>query len=230
MEIAAAVTRFLHTAVLATSLVLVSIAPVACSRDSGDGPPSILQAKGDSVHVRLLDAVSGRRIANADVELGSDKGIRCVQAPCPTNGQEWAGRSDAAAQVVVPTSAVQAVTAIKTAGYVGDLIGDSEPAGDGGWIVELLPQDSSESAPRPIKLIDRGSGRAIANTPVRVEFQTDAGKWDSVKTATNALGYIFVPFNVVVAAAEHTWVVVPGYGRTHLDFAWARRRTKLDRL
>jgi hypothetical protein len=223
------VTRLLHSAVLATSLVLVSMVPVACSQDPGDGSPSILHAKGDSVRVGLLDAVSGRPIANTDVELWSDNGVRCVQAPCPTNGQGWAGRSDASGQVVVPTSAVQAVTAVKTPGHEGDLIGDSEPADGGGWTVELFPQDSSGTAPRPIKLIAR-NGRPIVNAPVRVEFQTDAGKWDSVKTATNGLGYIFVPFNVVVVAAEHTWVVVPGYGRTQLDFAWARRRTKLNRL
>jgi hypothetical protein len=224
------VTRFLSSVVVGTSLVLVSMVTVACSRDPADGAASILHAKGDSVRIRLLDAVSGRPVANVDVELWSDNGIRCVQAPCPTNGQAWTGRSDAAGQVVVPTSAVQAVTSVRTPGREGDLIGDSESAGRGGWIAELFPRDSGESAPHPIKLIDGRSGRPIVNAPVRVEFQTDAGTWDSVKTATNALGYIFVPFNVVVAAAEHTWVVVPGYGRTHLDFAWARRRTKLDRL
>jgi hypothetical protein len=224
------VTRFLRSVVVGTSLVLVSMVTVACSQDPGDGSASILHAKGDSVRIGLLDAVSGRPIANTDVELWSDNGVRCVQAPCPTNGQEWAGRSDASGQVVIPTSAVQAVTAVKTPGHEGDLIGDSEPADGGGWTTVLFPRDSSGSAPRPVKLIDGRSGRPIANVAVRVEFQTDAGKRDSVKTATNALGYIFVPFEVVVAAAEHTWVVVPAYRRTQLDFAWARRKTKLDRL
>jgi hypothetical protein len=216
--------------VLTTSLVLASMVPVGCSPAQGDRAPTILQAKGDSVRVRLLDAVSSGPIANAAVELWSDNSVRCVQAPCPTNGQEWAGRSNAAGQVVVPTSAVQAVTSVRTPGHEGDLIGDSEPADGGGWTVELFPRDSSESAPHPIKMIDGPSGRAIANAPVRIEFRTDAGRWDSVKTTTNALGYVFVPFRVVVAAAEQTWVVVPGYQRAQLDFAWARRKTKLDRL
>jgi hypothetical protein len=153
-----------------------------------------------------------------------------VQAPCPTNSQQWRGRSNAAGQVTFPTSALQAVTTVKTAGREGDLIGDSQPEDNGGWTVELLPRDSSESAPPPVKLIDGRSGRAIANAPVRMVFQTDAGGWDSVSTATNALGYVFVPFRVVVAAAEHTWVLVPGYRRAQLDFGWARRKTKLDKL
>jgi hypothetical protein len=191
----------LHSAVVASSLVLVSMVTVACSGDRGDGSASILHATGDSVRVRLLDAVSGGPIANAEVELWSDNGIRCVQAPCPTNGQQWSGRSNAAGQVMFPTSALQAVTAVKTPDHEGDLIGDSEPANGGGWTAELFPRDSSGSAPHPVKLIDGRSGRPIANAPARMEFRTDAGKWDSVKIATNALGYIFVPFEVVVAAA-----------------------------
>ena len=40
------------------------------------------------------------------------------------------------------------------------------------------------------------------------------------------LGYIFIPFEV---PAENTWVVVPGYRRARLDFAYTRRKTKLER-
>jgi hypothetical protein len=116
-----------------------------------------------------------------------------------------------------------------TPSYEGDLIGDSAPAEGGEWTAELFPRDPGDSPPRPIKLIDGGSGRAIADLPVRLEFNTKEGSPDSVTTTTNALGYVLVPFRVVLTAPEQTWVMVPGYRKTRLDFAWARRKTKLDR-
>ena len=47
------------------------------------------------MHVRLLDAATAKPIANTDVELWSDNGIRCIKAPCPTDGKQWKGTSDA---------------------------------------------------------------------------------------------------------------------------------------
>jgi len=218
-----------RASILAISLALLSIVPLACSPKREGGAPSILHVAAETARVRLLDAASGRPVANADVEVWSDNGIRCVQAPCPTTGRRWTGRTDAIGQVDLPTSALQAVTVVKTPGYEGDLIGESEPAEGEGWNAELFPRDSSDSAPRPIKLIDGRSGRPIADVPVRVEFSTKEGSPDSVSTTSNGLGYVFVPFRVVLAAPEQTWVVVPGYRRTRLDFAWAWHKTKLDR-
>jgi hypothetical protein len=224
------VTRRFTSAILASSLVLAEIVAVACSPERAEHAPSMLHAKGESVRVQLLDVASGRPIANAEVEVSSDNGVRCVQPPCPTNSQQWTGRSDASGQVVIPKTALQAVTTVKTPGHDGDLIEDSEPAGDGGWAAELFPRDTSDTAPRPIKLIDARNGKAIAKAPVRMEFRATDGRWDSVTTTSNELGYVFVPFRVVMTAAEQSWVVVPGYRRTQVDFAWARRRTTLQRL
>jgi hypothetical protein len=216
-------------AILASWFVVIAILTVACSQERAENAPSILNAKGDSLPVVLLDAATAGPIVNAEVELWSDNGVRCVQAPCPTNGRQWRGRSNAAGQVVIPKKALQPVTSIKASGYDGDLIEDSEFRGDGGWTAELFPRDTSDSPPRPIKLIDGRSGKPIANAPVRVEFTTKDARQDSVTRATNALGYVFVPDRVVLEAAERSWVVVPGYRRTQLDFAWTRRRTRLER-
>jgi hypothetical protein len=49
--------------------------------------------------------------------------------------------------VDLPTSALQAVTIVKTPGYEGDLIRDFEPAG-GEWTAELFLRDSGDSASR----------------------------------------------------------------------------------
>jgi len=219
-----------HTALVTSLALMGASAPTACGESSGEGAPSILGVKADAVRVRLLDAFSGHAIANADVELWSDNGVRCIQAPCPTNMRQWTGRTDAAGDVVFPTRILQPVTTIKAPSSEGDLIGDSEPGDSGRWVAELFARDTTGSPARPIKLIDSRSHKAISNLPVRLEYRTDGGRWDSFRTMTNPLGYVFVPFEVVARAAEQTWVVVPGYRRTHLDFTWARHRTMLQRL
>jgi hypothetical protein len=219
-----------HTA-LATFLMLIgTIVSTACGESSGQGAPSILDVKADAVRVRLLDASTGRPIANADVKLRSDNGVRCIQPPCPTNVRQWTGRTDAAGGVIVPTRILQPVTTINASRYEGDLISDSEPGDSGRWEAELFARDTTGSSARPIKLIDSRSHKAISNLPVRVEFRTDGGRRESFRAMTNPRGYVFVPFEIVARAGEQIWVVIPGYRRTHLDFAWARHRTVLQQF
>jgi hypothetical protein len=62
---------------------------------------------------------------------------------------------------------------------------------------------------------------------VRIEYHTVEAKLDSVKTLSNALGYVFVPFQAVALSPEKTWVVVAGYRSARIDFAAMRRKTKL---
>ena len=187
---------------------------------------SILDAKGPQVRVRLLDAASGRPVTSTAVRLYSDNGIRCVTRPCPTNGMEWRGASDGDGYVVIPTRVLQFETSVGTKRHFGDLVEDSAPDGNGGWVVELTPQPADkEYYQREFKLIDARTNRAIANTPARVEFQESdtSGIWS---TTTSPLGYIFVPFEMPV---ENTWIVLPGYRRTQLRFAYAERKTKVER-
>ncbi|HEV7703982.1 MAG TPA: hypothetical protein VGO46_06795 [Gemmatimonadaceae bacterium] len=56
-----------------------ALAVAACARaqKGSKEPTSILQASGDSVRVQLLDAAAAKPLANADVELWPDNGIRC---------------------------------------------------------------------------------------------------------------------------------------------------------
>jgi hypothetical protein len=128
---------------------------------------------------------------------------------------------------VIPRRALQSQTRIETAGHSADLIADCQPDSAGGWVVELIPEDTSEFGSRAIKLIDARTNLAIGNAPVRLDFHQLDGMRDSRTMRTSALGYVFVPFGIVAGAAEDMWVVVPGYRRTRLDFAWQRRKTRL---
>ncbi len=119
--------------VLPLALVL-ALAP-ACAHAQR---PSILQVPDSAVRVRLASP-RGRPVADAPVEIYSDNGIRCIRAPCPTNGTEWRGRSDAVGIVVIPTRVLQASTTITTPGYQGDLVQGARHQRDGTWRMKLSP-------------------------------------------------------------------------------------------
>jgi hypothetical protein len=223
--------RFMTRTALAGCLALIGGTITAgCRQDSGDGTPSILHVKGDAVRVRLVEALSGRPVANANVEIWSDNGLRCIQPPCPTNTKQWRGNTDAAGLVLVPTRVLQRSTTVRTPAGEGDLIGDAEPRDSGQWIAELFARDSTGKEGNPIKLLDGRSRKAIASRRAELQYQTADGQWDTVTATSNSLGYIFVPLEVVARAEDRAWVVVQGYRKTHVDFAWTRRKTLLGRL
>lgn len=216
--------RYRLVALLCVALL---VAATACAQRSSDAQPSILQAKGDSVHVQFLDATSAQPIADTDIELWSDNGIRCIKAPCPTNGKQWKGKSDADGRIVIPRSALNTSTTLKSDAWHGDVIEDASPVAGGSWTIELFAEEAGDPGPHPLKLIDARTHKAIANTPVRIETRNAHGPSSTESVSSNALGYILVPFQTVAKGAENSWVVAPGYEDAHIDFAWARRRMSL---
>ncbi len=216
------------TRLLAAALTLtLGTSGSACGQRPDRPRPSILKVGGDSVQVKLVDALDARPLANAEVQLSSDNGIRCVRAPCPTASRSWQGRTDAGGRVTIPTNVLQASSSVTAAGEEGDPIEDSEPESSGVWLTPLFPPDSG-LAPHPILLIDDTGGRPVANAQVDIDYRAGP-RSGRMASRTNALGYLLVPFEVVARASDSTWVIVPGYRRTQLDFAWARRRTVLRR-
>lgn len=49
----------------------------------------------------------GETLKNVKIFIYSDNGTRCIQAPCPTNGKEWSGKTDGQGILKVPNSFVQ---------------------------------------------------------------------------------------------------------------------------
>jgi hypothetical protein len=190
-----------------------------------DSQSSILQVKGETVRVKLLDEFSGEVISNSDVKVYSDNGIRCIRAPCPTNGKEWRGRSDDNGYVLIPTNILQRSTDISTPSHRGgkDLIGGSEQDMDGAWVVELLPNLTLDSWPNSyrLKLVDAKSNRPLINTQARILRASGV----SFVGKTNSLGYIFFPNYRM----DEDWVVVSGYKRTKINWGWVNYKMKLER-
>jgi hypothetical protein len=203
------------------------------------GPPAhsratILEIAADTVRVRLLDAVTALPIANTDVEIRSDNGIRCIQAPCPTDTRRWNGRTDGEGSVMAPVDALQVMTSIGTPAHRADMIADSYEAEDGAWIVEMFPRERPaelEFHPLDLKLIDGASRRPIADTPVRIAFD-GTGSYDGT---TNSLGYVFVPVEVRLGdwpcapVPDFALIIVAGYHTVQTDFAPANRKVLMER-
>jgi hypothetical protein len=222
-------------ALVVALLILGGTSRYACSQ----GHPvrsstSILEAATDTLHLRLLDAVTTRAIVDAEVEIRSGRGIICVRQPCPTHEKRWNGRTDADGGVMVPSDALQVMTSIETPAHRADLIADSYEAADGAWVVEMFPRARPaelEFHPLDLKLIDEAGMRPIADTPVRIAIGSTGG-FDGV---TNALGYIFVPVEVRLGDWPHTPVpqfariIVAGYHDVQTDFAPANRKVLMTR-
>jgi hypothetical protein len=68
-------------------LVILCLGIVYFASAAPDSRSGILEVKGETVRVRLLDAFSGESISDSDVEVHSDNGVRCIQAPCPTDAK-----------------------------------------------------------------------------------------------------------------------------------------------
>jgi hypothetical protein len=228
-------------AVMVGLVVLAGTFQAGCAQGlPGGSRATILDIAADSVRLRLVDAVTARAIVSTGVEITSDNGVRCIQAPCPTDARRWTGRTDAEGFVMAPMEALQVVTNIRTPDHYADLINDSYEAADRVWDVEMFPRKAPadlEFHPLDLKLIDAGSLRPIADTPVRIAFGSDG----SFEGTTNALGYIFVPVEAMLgdtvdsrplarsAGPEEARIMVAGYDTAHTDFSRANRKLLLKR-
>jgi len=104
-------------------------------------PPAapIYQDTADTLRIRLIDAASGQPLRNAEVEVYSDNGIRCVRAPCATDGRTWRDHSDDRGVVAFPASALGAVNHIRTPAHeFFDLARARRDPTSGTWMVRLL--------------------------------------------------------------------------------------------
>ena len=208
------------------------------SQQPSDSRSSILQAKSETVRVRLLDAFSGKIISNSDVGLSSENTIDCRHAPCPSNANQSRLRSDANGYVLIPANILNVSTHISAPGYQRetDLIGGAEENIHGVWVVELIPNHTSDrSGPHldSLKLIDAQSNKPLINRSVHFSFANGEG----FKGKTNSLGYIFFPIDKTKIEGS---VAVSGYRRKEFDrsavmvnyYHWKtdNYRLKLERL
>jgi len=102
---------------------------------------SVEQATKPDLKLLLLDKRTRKPLRLTALEIYSDNGIRCIKAPCPTNGIEWKGKTDARGYVVVPGQIRQNSMTITALGYSrgGELNSDSMKRGKDYWVIALVP-------------------------------------------------------------------------------------------
>jgi hypothetical protein len=170
------------------------------------------------VDVRLVDSHTGGAIANTDVQVLSDNGIRCIRAPCPTNYREWNGRSDAAGHVSVPPETFSADTRFYVRPYEPTAALPQDAAKAAAWQVELDPPGSdTEGGMRVerVKLLDKVTGQPLANA----NFWVATGRTCRSRTCpeavlsgvTNTLGNAFVPLARIPDLDRKLWIGADGH-------------------
>ena len=194
------------------------------------------------VLVQLFDVYSGLALSHPDVEVRSDDGIVWAKAPCPTNGTTWLGRSDDIDVATIPSSALRFETYVEAKDHrliklADDVTKDSSHI----YKIDLYPEwldDAQHGWTRGYKLLDARSGKALANTPVRIEFPANDwpgqhGGISSLRLKTNLLGYVFFSFlrkseekpgQTLPSAPPADWmtpegrVIVSGYREAKLNY------------
>ncbi len=122
-----------------TRCLLVAVLGLACAGTEGEegsapssapepGPPA--EQKGPSQadppaepvpegHEVFVVGPAGVPLANTEVRVWSDNGVRCIAPPCPTEGREQLATTDDAGRFVLPPSQVDQSMTLLIEGYRG---------------------------------------------------------------------------------------------------------------
>jgi hypothetical protein len=171
------------------------------------------------VNARSTDA-----LANVDVKLESNSGIRCEQAPCPSTVVDWSGRSSATGDIVVPRRALKASTIVSVPKAWAQIVERAEKHPSGTWTVELDPEpDKTYPIVYGLQLVQKRTGERLANRSVGIELP----RGQTVTAHSNSLGYVYfqVPGlaydgDYVVRIAGYKPVTIPGGWKQHIKAAF----------
>src|SRR4029078_11316845 len=86
--------------------------------------------------VYFQDAVDQKKITNTKVTLYSDNGMRCIKAPCPTNGRSWDSTTDKNGRVSVPIGMGGASMTFTLDGYEPVEMHEGTYISQSTWLVE----------------------------------------------------------------------------------------------
>lgn len=223
---------------LAFALVIGVLQAHSCDQEQhrvSNQNGSVSDNSNQTVKIKLLDAYSTETIANSEVEMHSDNGMRCIQPPCDSNTQIWNGQTNNAGIIAVPRDFIQLLTIVSTPAHRGGKnIDVAEKDADGNVVIELDPNHTFDGEPHKsrFKLIDAQSNAPLNDVPFRIEF----GRGSRFDGTTNALGYIYFPtselglsgYKILAQsssasdrqayqrASGEDWIIARGYKKTKL--------------
>jgi hypothetical protein len=120
-------------AALCTSAVLLHGSVVA------QAPAPATQAAASDLSLHVVDRRNRVPLAHRKVFIYADNGVRCIKAPCSTNGAQWEGKTDAKGNVTVPGQFRLASMSIWAEGYGAsvDLLHDAVRIKPSSWRIAL---------------------------------------------------------------------------------------------
>ena len=125
--------RLIAAAALCASAVLLQGSVVA------QAPVPATQVTASDLSLRVVDRRKRVPLAHRKVFIYADNGVRCIKAPCNTNGAQWEGKTDAKGNVTVPGQFRLASMLIWAEGYGAyvDLINDAVRIKPNSWRIAL---------------------------------------------------------------------------------------------
>ena len=100
-------------------------------------PVKIIEQKAN-LKLLIRDKRSGKPLTKKNVKIYSDNGVRCIQAPCPTNGKTWTGKTDKRGYIVVPNEIRQNSMTLSIAGFNGaELNRSAQKLSKNSWVIAL---------------------------------------------------------------------------------------------
>ncbi len=138
------------TRVLVVTLLCATVVTTASSQEQpkaidlnalADRSAATYQEMKSDLRLKVVDKTTKKVIKNTGIEIYSDNGIRCRKAPCPTNGKQWRGRTNARGIVIIPADVIQNSMTITAPGYSGgkDLNREAKKLGKWSWLILLGP-------------------------------------------------------------------------------------------
>ncbi len=119
-------------------LAVLSFIFIFTASNSIQAQPFNLIVQKSNLKLLIKDKQTGRRLANKTVKIYSDNGIRCIQAPCPTNGKSWTGKTDKQGFVIIPNDMRQRSMSLDIKGYSGEeLTRAARKLSENSWVIAL---------------------------------------------------------------------------------------------
>jgi hypothetical protein len=117
----APVFRLIAAAALCASAVLSEDSVVAQAPAPVPTTQAAQPAAAADLSLRVVDRRKRVPLAHRKVFIYADNGVRCIKAPCITNGAQWEGKTDANGNVTVPGQFRMASMSIWAEGYGADV-------------------------------------------------------------------------------------------------------------
>jgi len=117
-------------------LALCVHAAAARSQTASSKQRSILDAKGDTVVVLVIDKRSTAPMARVAVELWVPYYGECSRAPC-LERIGWQGSTNTTGKIRIPRQVLQSATIVKTAGLYGNLTKAAYDDAKREWVLQM---------------------------------------------------------------------------------------------